>query len=186
MKKRVVGGRKPRKRLLIVCEGAATEPNYFRAFRLPSVEVVGTGKNTRSVVEDAIRLREGHEQVWCVFDRDSFPAQRFNEAIEMAKRAGFQVAYSNEAFEIWYLLHFDFHTSALSRRLYAEKLTERFGRPYAKNDATIFEALRDRQPQAIKNARKLLAGYPDHNPEKDNPCTTVHLLVEELLALAQQ
>lgn len=183
--KRVVGGRPPRKTLLIVCEGAKTEPFYFEAFKLPSVEVVGTGKNTLGVVEEAIRLGEGYEQAWCVFDRDSFPAQDFNAAITKAKHAGFSVAYSNEAFEIWYLLHFDFHTSALSRTLYAEKLSERLGRPYKKNDPTIFEALRPRQVQAVKHARNLLASYSSHNPEKDNPCTTVHLLVQELSKLSQ-
>jgi hypothetical protein len=185
VKPRIVGGRRPRKTLLIVCEGTKTEPNYFRAFKLPSVEVVGTGKNTLRVVEDAIRLSEGagYEQVWCVFDRDSFPAQQFNAAIERAKHAGLHVAYSNEAFELWYLLHFDFHTSGLSRDLYAEKLGERLGRPYRKNDQTLFEALRPRQEKAIAHAGKLLAGYSPHNPEKNNPCTTVHLLVEELRAL---
>jgi RloB-like protein len=181
--KRKVGGRRPQTAILIVCEGAKTEPQYFRGFRLPSVEVVGAGKNTLSLVEHAVRLSEGYEQTWCVFDRDSFPAQTFNAAIQKARAAGFHVAYSNEAFEIWYLLHFDFHTSALSRTLYAEKLTDRLGHPYKKNDATIFDSLRARQDQAIKFARRLLEEYgPDHNPERDNPCTTVHLLVEQLQA----
>ena len=40
--------------------------------------------------------------------------------------------------------------------------------------------LLEHQPRAIKNACKLLSIYEPHNPEKDNPCTTVHLLVEEL------
>ena len=161
MTPRIVGGRSPKKKFLIVCEGTQTEPNYFRAFKLSSVQVEGTGKNTLRVVEDAIRFSEGaaYEQVWCVFDRDSFPAQQFNAAIQKAKRAGFSVAYSNEAFELWYLLHFDFHTAALSRRLYADKLSERLGRSYKKNDPTIFEVLLPRQERAIANARKLLTGY---------------------------
>lgn len=162
--KRVVGGRRPRKTFLIVCEGAKTEKLYFDAFKLTSVQVEGTGKNTLSVVEEAIRLREGYDEVWCVFDRDSFPAQNFNAAIEKASQAGLRVAYSNEAFEIWYLLHFDFHTSALSRTLYAEKLSERLGRAYKKNDPTIFEALRPLQAQAMTYARKLLASYPQTQP----------------------
>ncbi len=181
---RKVGGRRPRTTILIVCEGEKTEPQYFRAFRLPSVRVEGAGKNTLSLVEYAIDLsEEGYEQVWCVFDRDSFPAQTFNAAIQKAKAKGLRVAYSNEAFEIWYMLHFDFHTSGLSRTLYADKLTERLGRPYKKNDPAIFESLRPRQDQAIKHARRLLEDYgPSHNPERDNPCTTVHLLVEQLRA----
>jgi hypothetical protein len=180
---RKVGGRRPRAAILIVCEGARTDVLYFRAFKLPSVEVVGVGKNTVSLVDDAIRRSDGYDQTWCVFDRDSFPARAFNDAIQKARAAGFQVAYSNEAFEIWYLLHFDFHTSALSRTLYEDKLTERLGRRYEKNDPTLFASLRPRQDQAIKHARRLLEEYgARHNPEQDNPCTTVHLLVEELRA----
>ena len=185
--RRVVGGRPTRPTVLIVCEGTRTEPQYFRAFKLPSVEVVGTGKNTRTMVEEAIRLKEegeARDHYWCVFDRDSFPAQNFNAALQKASRAGFHVAYSNEAFEIWYLLHFAYVTSGLSRTLYRDKLTERLGRPYEKNDPTIFESLRERQPEAVRNARRLLASYPNHNPEKDNPCTTVHVLVEQLNAIA--
>jgi RloB-like protein len=186
--KRKVGGRTQRAAFLIVCEGTRTEPNYFEAlrtaFKLQSVEIDGTGKNTASLVKYAIERSDGRDQVWCVFDRDSFPPQNFNTAIQQARDAGLKVAYSNEAFEIWYLLHFDFHTSALSRTLYAEKLTERLGRPYKKNDPSLFEVLRPRQDQAIRFARKLLASYSNHNPEKDNPSTTVHVLVEELRKLA--
>jgi RloB-like protein len=186
--RRAVGGRPTQRTFLIVCEGSKTEPQYFRAFKLPSVEVVGTGKNTRTLVDEAIRLKaksEARDHYWCVFDRDSFPAQDFNAALQKAKSAGFQVAYSNEAFEIWYLLHFDDFTSGLSRTLYRNKLTERLGRSYEKNDGTIFESLRERQAEAVRNARRLRASYdPSHNPEKDNPCTTVHLLVEQLMGLA--
>ena len=47
------------------------------------------------------------------------------------------------------------------------------------------EPLLPLQGQAIKHAQKLLASYPSHNPEKDNPSTRVHELVE-LLRAAQQ
>ena len=38
------------------------------------------------------------------------------------------------------------------------------------------------QDNAIKNAKKLLEKHEEigHNPESDNPCTTVHKLVEIL------
>jgi len=69
---------------LIVCEGERTEPNYFRAFRVPTIriEVKGLGFNTISLVEAAIMEKANHEydQTWCVFDRDSFPAENFNRA----------------------------------------------------------------------------------------------------------
>ncbi len=51
-----------RDRILIVCEGAATEPNYFRAFpvktELVEVHIKGAGANTKSLVEAAIRRKQ--------------------------------------------------------------------------------------------------------------------------------
>src|SRR4051812_24536345 len=97
-------------RFLLVCEGEKTEPNYFRAFRVPGLDlrVHGAGDNTKNLVliADELRSQDEYDQVWCVFDRDSFPADRFNAALEMAQSRGIRVAYSNEAFELWYLLHF--------------------------------------------------------------------------------
>jgi hypothetical protein len=176
--------------MLIVCEGTKTEPSYFAAFGVASVDVVGTGRNTRTLVEETKRIkaeRDGYDRYWCVFDRDSFPAQNFNAALQMARSDGFEVAYSNEAFELWYLLHFDYWTTAHDRSDYAGKLTKRLGRPYRKNDPTIFETLAPLQAQALRNARRLLNSYqPNHNPEKDNPCTSVHILVEELRGMASE
>jgi len=47
--------------------------------------------------------------VLSVFDRDSFPANSFNNAIAHAEAYGLQVAHSNQAFEYWLLLHFESH-----------------------------------------------------------------------------
>ena len=44
----------------------------------------------------------------------------------------------------------------------------------------MYIKLEDKQSQAIKNVKKLLASHDLHNPESDNPATTVHLLVQEL------
>lgn len=105
---RKIETRELRERFLIVCEGGKTEPNYFKSFRVPKnvIDIYGLGANTTSLVEEAIKLKNkdgGYDQVWCVFDRDSFPKQNFNAAISSAKAQGIQVAYSNEAFELWYL-----------------------------------------------------------------------------------
>ena len=99
-----------RQRFLIVCEGEKTEPNYFRKFRIPGlvVQVEGLGINTMSLVHETINLREqgDYDQVWCVFDKDDFPDKNFNAAIALAKRNRIRVAYSNQSFELWYVLHF--------------------------------------------------------------------------------
>jgi len=88
---------------LIVCEGKKTEPNYFKAFKLKSanIKVVGCGDNTLSLMNKTCKIRdkaandeEIFDQVWCVFDRDSFPLKNFNEAIHLAEREKIKVAYS--------------------------------------------------------------------------------------------
>lgn len=172
-------------RFLIVCEGEKTEPNYFKSFRVPKIilDVRGMGANTTALVEKAVQLRdEGeYDQVWCVFDRDSFPADHFNRALALAENEGIKVAYSNEAFELWYLLHYNFYNTAMSRADYINKLSPLLGRRYKKNDVSLYEELRSRQQTAIAHANRLLQQYNPTNPEQDNPSTTVHLLVEQLL-----
>ncbi|GAB4496920.1 MAG: hypothetical protein OHK0052_07630 [Anaerolineales bacterium] len=179
--------RPERKRFLIVCEGEQTEPNYFKAFRVNAVvEVVGAGMVTTSLVAEAERLanqadnNNRYDQVWVVFDKDSCSNQDFNRAIEDAHKLGFFVAYSNEAFELWYVLHFNYMDSALHRSQYIEILTQHLWRTYQKNDPLLYETLLARQETALRNAKKLLETYQPHNPATDNPCTTVHLLVDEL------
>lgn len=52
-----------RERILIVCEGAKTEPNYFRAIqeklppRVVEVEIAGEGHNTLRLVETAQQIQ---------------------------------------------------------------------------------------------------------------------------------
>jgi hypothetical protein len=180
---------KPRRSFLIVCEGEKTEPNYFRAFRLSSslVKVVGCGMNTRSLVKKALEIKkkaeneeEIYDEVWCVFDRDSFTLQDFNGAFELARRKRIEIAYSNEAFELWYLLHFHYLDTAISRADYRKRLSKALEQSYKKNSENMYNLLLDKQENAIKNADRLLNSYNPANPGKDNPSTTVHRLVARL------
>lgn len=176
--------REQRQRFLIVCEGEKTEPNYFRRFRTPKVviEVQGLGCDPIQLVRRALELRreDDYDQVWCVFDRDTWPASNFNEAISLAKQNKVSVAYSNEAFEMWYLLHFHYFDTALSRHDYGPRLSDLLEHPYTKNSGAMYDELLPRQPEALRNAERLLAQYQPPNPAADNPSTTVHLLVNEL------
>ena len=180
-----------RPRLLIVCEGAKTEPNYFLAFKVTN-EVYGKGLNTLSLISEAERRNREDgpfDQIWCVFDRDSFPADDFNRAITLAESKKFRVAYSNEAFELWYLLHFRYVDTALHRSQYAEKLEECLERKYKKHDSEIFELLQAKgdEAQAIRFAERLRLRHPrGFSFSNRNPETTVDLLVQELRRIRQQ
>ena len=186
---RKVNTLEPRQRFLVVCEGEQTEPNYFRGFRVAGLElqVIGAGDNTKNLITIAEDLRgeSDYDQVWVVFDRDSFPPDHFNEAIQRAPSLGIQVAYSNEAFELWYILHFDYMQAGVERSRYAAMLTERMGRKYQKNDPRMFELLLPQQETAIRNAARLATIYDPLRPEQANPSTSVHLLVTELRKFAR-
>lgn len=177
---------------LIVCEGEKTEPDYFRAFRMTAatVKAVGQAMNTMTLVSKAISIREAdrqkkriYDQCWVVFDKDDFPAKDFNQAILFAEKNGFRVAYSNQAFEYWFLLHYNLYTGALHRNRYAELLTKLTGMPYTKNEgsgAVMYNLLKSRQPQAIANSERVLSEIANGNPAMEESSTTVHRLVQEL------
>ena len=180
------------RRILIVCEGEKTEPNYFRKFPdnplvFDGIDVQGTGYNTVSLVKEAVRQKTQADQdgkpfieVWCVFDKDSFSAQDFMEAIRLAGDNGIKCAYSIEAFELWYILHFSYCGSALSRTQYKGMLSERLGIPYKKNSAEMYALLEKRQEAAIKNAKRLYESQKALPCHQQNPVTTVFRLVERL------
>jgi hypothetical protein len=173
-----------RQRFLVICEGEQTEPNYFRAFQVPGlvIEVKHVGEKTLRLIEEAHKLRKrgDDDQVWCVFDRDDFPPDHIHRAIDLARNYRFGVAFSNQAFELWYLLHFDYHNTAITRRDYCERLGRKLGHEYAKNSTAIYEELLPYQEIGIRNARRLLGLYEPRQPAHDDPSTTVHELVEEL------
>jgi hypothetical protein len=89
---------------------------------------------------------------------DSFKVH-FANAIESAEAKGFDVAYSNEAFELFYLLHFAYHDAALSRSQHGAKLTKCLGEKYEKNDETMYETLLGNQEQAIQHAQPILRRF---------------------------
>jgi hypothetical protein len=186
--------RKPYTRILIVCEGERTEPNYFVAFPIRSGDVVtvrGVGMNTDTLVKKTIELRDAdgdYDEVWAVFDRDSFPLARYKRAFALAMRESIRVAYTNEAFELWYLMHFEYCDAARSRVHYEKPLSGYLGRPYKKKATDIYDLLLEHQPTAIRNAERLVRHHRDLGAilEQSNPSTSVHRLVQRLIELSRR
>lgn len=186
------GTRNVKQSFLIVCEGLRTEPDYFNAFRMTAatVKAVGQAMNTTGLVNKAIGLRDAeqqkkrtYDQCWVVFDKDDFPAKDFNQAIALAHKNGFRVAYSNQAFEYWFLLHFNLYKGPLHRNRYADMLSQLIGARYSKTEsfgAVMYNRLLHLQPQGIKNAEAVLAEISHGNPASEESSTTVHLLIKEL------
>jgi hypothetical protein len=182
------------RRYLIVCEDSKSSLDYFRSFEIPDAfaEMASEGGagNTISVVERALALRQKAEaegqpfvQVWCVFDRDEHPKDRYQRAFDLAKNYNdVAVVWANECFELWYLLHFCYRDTGIGRAELRTRLSERdcLNCAYDKADKTIFQLLSSRQKDAIRNAERL-AKF--NSSPHDNPSTNVHVLVRQLLDL---
>lgn len=188
--------------ILIVCEGENTEPTYFNQFRLSSATVksVGEGYNTTSLVERAKQLsnQNKYDQVWCVFDKDDCSENDFNNAIHMAQAQNFGIAYSNQAFEYWLILHFDDHQgTGMHRNDYNDKVNKLLqtfkvtydGNGSKKIEEDFFELLNEiddktnkkRVDLAIERAERNYNHFDHLNPAKEESSTTVFKLVGELL-----
>lgn len=187
--------------ILIVCEGKNTEPSYFRQFRLSSatIKVVGEGCNTISLVNRAAEIiqQDDYDQVWCVFDKDDFPEEDFNNAIAIAEAQGMSVAYSNQAFEYWIILHFEDHQGGpMHRSDYADKLNSylsQWGEHYDKDSKVISEGIFGilegidpksalvRRSLAIRRAKRIYDQFDHRSPAREESSTKVYSLVEEIL-----
>ncbi len=189
-------------RFLIVCEGACTEPNYFQALikdkysEVRDEEIIGEGKSTCALVKRALQIRQELEKkrqltfdrVWVVFDKDDF--NDFNEAITLAANNSLQCAWTNEAFELWYFLHFQYLDTGINRHDYIVKLQNEIRKHpdyenyiYQKNDVSTYQILttignENFAKQCAERLRSMFIGDTDYKEHK--PCTMVDLLVSEL------
>jgi hypothetical protein len=202
--KEILSGKKKREVVvyfLIVCEGEKTEPNYFKSFpkrvgtTIHEIKTDGGGLSTLRVVEKAIELRndspQKYDRVWAVFDKDSFKSSDFNSAIKKARANNIKCAWSNEAFELWYLLHFHNRITAMDRTQYKKAIEDALNEKkllkkpfkYQKNHPDMLSVLTKygNQDQAIKWAKKLHERVEGERYSSYNPVTVVYQLVEELI-----
>lgn len=190
---------------LIVSEGKKTEPYYFEGIakaisasfgegvsvEKPIINTCGEGKCTVSLVNEAVSIvKKAHimyEHQWVVFDKDDF--LDFDEAIELAEKSGFKAAWSNQSFEFWLYLHFNYSDAALHRNEWVKKLDELFvsrginPKGYQKNDPNIFEIVSSygSLSSAVSFAIGISKNHsPKLPPSKQDPCTSVYQLILEL------
>lgn len=196
-------------RLLIVCEGTKTEPNYFKeirqTYRLHTANVAiypsTSGTAPIQVVEYARELvKKGNphrnikpfafEQVYVLFDRDTHVS--FHEACQLAKsldgkilndndqRIIFRAIVSVPCFEIWLLLHFE----NIERSLPGVEILKRLRRhlpSYEKAIVNSFALTRHKHDVAHQRAQVLIER---HTPiDGVQPYTDVSQLVALLTEL---
>lgn len=211
-KKRKAKNKEIRVYFLIICEGEKTEPNYFKSFKtnvksfVYTINTQGEGSNTKDLVKRTIKARDNssqkYDRVWAVFDRDSFSPDNFNGAIQLANSQDVKVGWSNEAFELWYLLHFQYRNTSMSRTEYKKAIEDEVNakiakeskskKPkkfeYKKNSAEMYNILEKygNQTQAIKWAEQLITTHTCENYAIHNPCTLIHILVKELIGESEE
>jgi len=219
---------------IIFCEDGVVEPEYFELFKRKDIHI-STHRNksalhaqvdhatdylrekdlievieVNGIGKEVLKIDEG-AQVWCVFDRDKNPDDKkdtsFNDSIDAANSKGIKTAWSNDAFELWILLHCEdvdpSDSNYSHRKKYYERLTEilreqfpdepKFQNPkfdyyeaMKKKDRFFqftYQLMKENIDVAIERAEKLEifhATPPSKPAHKHCPCTRVHHLIKEL------
>ena len=192
--------RAPYDKVLIVCEGSKTEPNYFVElsdhYKLNSANIAicgDCGSAPISIVGEAQKRYRKEQQkgdafdrVYCVFDQDTH--QSYNQAISEINRLKpantFFAITSVPCFEFWLLLHFEYTTRAFhgipggdSAGEQMVKELKKYIPNYAKGTRDHFMPLIDQLPQAKQHAQQVLQQSQFNG---DNPSTRIHELVDYL------
>jgi len=188
---------------LIVSEGVKTEPLYLNGLvdkinkqykgiaKENHILVYGTGRNTKDLLNYVDkRVANGewekYKNIWLVYDKDDFPEDNFDNtqfSAENRKVNNIKVAWSNESFELWLLLHFQDYEADKGREAYIKKLNDYFD--YSKTREDLFEMVTNlgSLQDAKRRAKKQYSNYVDQGitiPSKMIPATRVYELVEEL------
>lgn len=189
--------------ILIVTEGAKTEPKYFEAVRrclgLRTTEVKvlrGDGNDAVSVVSTAIQVRDerrrevrrgasqvvAFDDVWAVFDSERADTNpKLDEALRLAEARHIKVALSNPCFEYWVMLHYGFTTRGFVDCPEVVKwLRAKYLKDYVKGSFD-HSCLLPRTATAVANAEKCRKAHGSC-VRKVNPSTDVDILILQLNA----
>lgn len=187
--------REARKRILVICEGEVTEPEYLKQFKvwqrnpLVAVEIAKEHGVPRTLVDIAKRMKEEaelaahterdenllYDEVWCVPDVDQHP--RIHEARQKARDNGISLAVSNPCFELWLLLHFRDSPGARPHHD-VQDLMRQHVPGFEKH--VDFKLFRDGYEQARRRATQLIKHAEEDGDPHRNPTTRVHLLTESI------
>jgi RloB-like protein len=187
--------RDPRPKLLIVCEGKNTEPEYFVEFAklhrnsLVKLEIakergvpltlVHIAKDKKyEAITQAKRAGDDnvkYDSVWCVFDVDEHP--HIPEAKAMAATHDINVAVSNPCIELWLLLHLR-DCPGMQHRHVMQGMLKAHVPDYDKK--VQFELYKDGYDEAVKRAKRLDALALSVGEPGRNPTTNVFELTETI------
>lgn len=204
-KKRPRNKRKPNKRILILCEGAKTEPNYFKSLKKDKscrnklaalrIEIYDSDKNTGrelvQVAKDFKKLaqseRNPYDAIWIVLDKDGYT--KHPHTFDQAYVNEIDIAFSSISFEFWFLLHFEYTTRPFQKADdVIEHLTKKNYLPSYSKNTCYYSILENLTSKAIKRAKRIRSFWKVETDEGRkiydlNPYVDVDVLVEKLINL---
>jgi hypothetical protein len=188
------------KTILIVGEGQ-TEKLYFESFPVLALTVQAIdlkGQSKLKLIESTTAIIENssikYDEVWCVFDMDVKQKEKefadFDNAITKGKAEEYHIAYSNDSFELWFYLHYNYTDNKNHRTFYYQFLGKQWSLNYEKNGKTyafckeIYSKLKNdansSQEKAIERAEKLFKEQSNLPFHQQNPISMVYELVTYL------
>lgn len=190
--------------ITIACEGADTEPAYFKELRdkyiaFPSrvhVAIPEREDPTLSAPDHVITMTDKEkkkngnhpdDQYWMVIDYDLWGEKKISQIAQEAFQKGYRLAVSHPCFEAWLLLHCipenlldssALHDIELEGCKATENMLRKIRGHYRKdlNDASEYV---DQIDKAIKNARLLDTSPNDRWPQSFG--SRVYLLCEAII-----
>lgn len=171
--KRRVQSRPLKERLLIVCEGRATEPNYLDGLKrfgsIPAHFAItvakGRGGTRFDIAESAVskkrELGNNFDRVLLLMDVEHAEhRESLERALPLLAKHGIEVFLSNPSFEVWLLAHFErtgkwFENGARVEDQLNQHWSREFESEYAKGDVRNFARLQSRLPAVTENAKSV-------------------------------
>ena len=159
----------------IICANGKSSKDTIRLFEFAYNDVAKELKKDKKI-----------DHVWIFFDKDDYKEDDFKSAIDkinimnnskdtnadgfnynLENGIAYHACWSNEAFELWLCLHYEYIQSGIGRKDYNNKLKDKLRKEYKKNNSDIFEDILSTGgdiESAIKYAKKLVKENGIANP----------------------
>ena len=190
MRTRERGSLALRKTILIYCEGE-TERIYFEQMKIlkrskmVSVKIKNVKRSALKLAQHAYRdsSYQPFDEVWIVFDKDDLTEKQLEEVNAFCEQHSIQIAYTNEAFELWLLLHFEQVdvTQVYPRALLNEKMEQHLQvARYLRNkaNAEVIAPIALRHEVALQNCTEMMELRDCDS--RDNPYCNLHEMLQQV------
>ncbi|MEA2034102.1 MAG: RloB family protein [Euryarchaeota archaeon] len=186
----------PLRPLVLIYTDGHTELNYFRLKKSSltgrknikietRIANIKSGKKfvdyAKKHISSNYERLNGGDRVYCVFDMDTANDEDIRRAISSMPRH-MDLIISNPDFEFWFLLHYQYYQGRLGNREPIRKLREHernYEKPQVKE---IYDSLKDREENALKNAERLRRYHKSNGSDLHSTSTNPYTNVDEIIS----